>query len=163
LEALGISINGIVAYLVNFAILLFLLQRFLYKPVKGMLEQRQTRISDALAAADRAAEEAAQQRAEFEKELATARQSSQEESRKAAEVTEKMRQDILEAARREAEDIKAKARDEAAQEKESVMADLENYTADLAMQITDKVVKKGIDESTQRTLIKEFLAELGDA
>jgi F-type H+-transporting ATPase subunit b len=163
LESLGININGIVAYLINFTILLFLLQRFLYKPVKGMLEQRQARIADSLAAADRAAEEAAQQRAEFEKELAGARQASQAEARKAAEATEKMRQDILETARREAEEIKAKAREEATQEKDLVMADLEKHTAELAMQITDKVVSKGIDDTTQRKLVNQFLAELGDA
>ena len=69
MEALGINVNGMIAYLINFAVLVFILQRLLYKPVKGMLAQRQQRISDALAASDRAAEEAAQQRDEFEKEI----------------------------------------------------------------------------------------------
>ena len=163
MEALGINVNGMIAYLINFAVLVFVLQMLLYKPVKGMLAQRQQRIADALAASDRAAEEAAQQRDEFEKELAKARQSSQEEARKAAEATEKMRQDILEAARQEAEDIKAKAREEADQEKQQVLADLQKHTADLAMQITNKVVGQAVDKSAQSKLVDQFLAELGDA
>jgi len=163
LEALGISINGIVAYLINFAILVFLLQRFLYKPVKDMLEKRQQRISNALAAADKAAEEAAQQRAEFEKELAEARKASQEEARKAAEATERMRQDILEEARKEAEEIKAKAREDADQERQQVMADLQKQAAELAVQITNKVVGEAVDSSAQRKLVNQFLADLGDA
>ena len=79
MEALGISLNGIIAYIVNFALLVVLLRIFLYKPVKNALAQRQQRIAESLEAADKAAQEAAQQRAEFEKELAQARQVAQVE------------------------------------------------------------------------------------
>jgi len=74
LEALGISLNGIIAYIVNFALLVFLLNMFLYKPVKNALVQRQQRIADSLEAADKATQAAAQQRVEFEKELVRARE-----------------------------------------------------------------------------------------
>ncbi|RME99124.1 MAG: ATP synthase F0 subunit B [Chloroflexi bacterium] len=163
MAALGIDPLVLIVYIINFGLVLFLLQRFAYKPILGMLEQRQQRISDSLAAADKAAEEAAQQRVEFEKELAKARQSSQEDARKAAEATEKMRQEILAAARQEAEDIKSKAREEAEQEKQAIMADLQKQAADLAMQITNKVVGEAVDENAQRKLVNQFLADLGDA
>lgn len=163
MEALGISLSGIVAYVINFTILVVLLRLFLYAPVKGMLEHRQQRISNALAAADRAAEEAAQQRAEFEKELAKARLASQDEARKAAEATEKMRQEILVAAQQEADQIRSRAREEAEQERQLVMSDLQKQTAELAIQISSKVVGKAVDESAQRKLVSQFLAELGDA
>ncbi|MBE7553008.1 MAG: F0F1 ATP synthase subunit B [Anaerolineales bacterium] len=162
MEALGISPFGIVAYIVNFIILVVLLQMFLYKPVTQMLAQRQQRIADGLSAADRAAREAALQRAEFEKELAKAREASQAEARKAAEATEKMRQDIIAAAQKEAEEIKARARAEAEQEKQQVATDLQKEAASLAMQITRKVVGGAIDENAQRTLVNQFLANLGD-
>ena len=163
MDALGISISGIVAYIINFTILVVLLRMFLYKPVTAMLAQRQQRISNALAAASRAAEEAAQQRVAFEKELAKARQSSLEEARKAAESTEKMRQEILESARREVEEIKAKAREDANLERQQVMADLQKQAAELAMQITTKVVGEAVDANAQRKLVNQFLAELEDA
>ena len=85
MEALGITPFGLVAYIVNFALLVILLQMFLYKPVKNMLTQRQQRIAESLEAADKASQEAAQQRAQFEKELAETREASQAEARKAAE------------------------------------------------------------------------------
>lgn len=163
MEALGISFAGLIAYIINFAILVVLLQVLLYKPVKNMLAQRQQRIADALSAAEKAEEEAAQQRAEFEEELAEARKASQEEAKKAAEATEKMRQDILKAARQEAEEIKAKAREEAEQERQQVVADLQTQTAELALSMTRKVVGSAVDDKTQRKLVDQFLAELGDA
>jgi len=163
LEALGINPIGIVAYIVNFAVLIFLLRLFLYKPVKDMLAQRQQRIADGLAAADKAAQEAAQQRAEFEKELAKAREASQAEAKKIADATEKMRKDILVAAEKEAEEIKIRAREEAEQERQQVVADLQQQTAELALSMTRKIVGEGIDEKIQRRLIDQFLTNLGDA
>lgn len=163
MAALGIDFLVLIVYVINFGLVLFLLQRFAYKPILGMLEKRQQRISDSLAAADKAAEEAAQQRAKFETELGKARQSSQEDARKAAEATEKMRQEILNAARQEAEEIKNKAREDAEQEKQAIMADLQKQAADLAMQITNKVVGGAVDENVQRKLVNQFLTDLGDA
>lgn len=160
MEALGISPFGLVAYILNFIILVVLLRMFLYKPVSGMLAQRQLRISEGLAAADKAAQQAARQRVEFEKELAKARESSQAEARKAAEATEKMRQEILIAAQKEADEIRARARTEAEQEKQQVMADLQKQAAELAMQISRKVVGQAVDEKAQRRLVDQFLANL---
>ena len=108
MEALGIDFLNIAIYVFNFFVVLFILQRLAYKPVKDMLEKRRQEIESGLTAAEQAQQEAARQRAEFEKELANARQSSQEEARRAAEATEKMRKEILEAAQKEAEEIKAK-------------------------------------------------------
>ncbi|MEW5958631.1 MAG: F0F1 ATP synthase subunit B [Chloroflexota bacterium] len=163
MEALGISLNGIIAYIINFALLVFLLNMFLYKPVKNALVQRQQRIAESLEAADKATREAAQQRVEFEKELARAREVAHEEARKAAEATEKMRQEILAAARQEAEDIRIKAREEAELEKQQVASDLQKQAAALAMQITRKIVGDAVDEKAQTRLIDQFLTNLGDA
>jgi F-type H+-transporting ATPase subunit b len=163
LEALGISPFGLIAYIVNFALLVILLQMFLYKPVKNALAQRQQRIAESLEAADKAAQEAAQQRVGFEKELAQAREAAQAEAKKAAEATEKMRQEILVAAQKEATEIKARAREEAEAEKQQVAADLQKQAAELSMEITRKIVGEAIDESAQSKLIDQFLTSLGDA
>lgn len=163
MEALGIDLLNIIIYGINFFVVLFILQRLAFKPVKEMLEKRRKEIESGLTAAEQAQQEAARQRAEFEKELAKARQSSQEEARKAAEATEKMRKDILESARREADEIKARAKEEAEQERQQIAADLQKQAAELSMAITRKVVGDAIDPSAQRKLVDKFLAELGEA
>ena len=163
MEALGITWFGLIAYIINFVLLVVLLRMFLYQPIKNVLAERQRRIADSLAAADKAAREAELQRAEFEKELAKAREASQAEARKAAEATERMRQDILTAAEREAEEIKARAREEAAQERQQVQGDLRREAAELALQMTRKVVGQTVDEQAQRRLVDQFLANLGEA
>jgi F-type H+-transporting ATPase subunit b len=163
LQALGITINGLIAYIINFALLVILLRLFLYQPIKAMLAQRRQHIAESLGAADKAAHEAAEQRAEFEKELAEARQTSRLEAHKAAEATEKMRQEILEAAKKEAEAIIVQARVEAEQEKSQIMADLQRQAAELALQMTRKIIGAGLDDKTQRQLVDQFLTDLGEA
>jgi F-type H+-transporting ATPase subunit b len=162
LQALGITLNGLIAYIINFALLVILLRLFLYQPIKAMLAQRRQHIAESLGAADKAAHEAAEQRMEFEKELAEARQTSRLEAHRAAENTEKMRQEILETAKKEAETIKAQARAEAEQEKRQIMTDLQRYAAELALQMTHKIIGEGLDEKTQRKLVDQFLADLGE-
>jgi F-type H+-transporting ATPase subunit b len=163
MAALGIDPLVIGIYAINFFVVLFVLQRLVYKPVQETLEKRRREIESGLSAAETAQQQAAQQRADFEKELAKAREASQVEARKAAEATEKMRQEILVAAQREAEDIKVQARTEAEQERQQVAADLQKQAAELAVQIARKVIGESMDEKTQRNLVNKFLTDLGEA
>ncbi len=163
MEALGITLSGLIAYIVNFSILVFLLQMFLYKPVQEMLVNRRQRITEGLAAAEKVRHEASEQRLEFETELAKARASSRSESQKIAETTEKMRQRILEDAKKEAEQVKVQSKIEAEQAKVQIAADLKKEAAELAFQMTRKIVAEAMDEKTQRKLLDQFLANLGDA
>lgn len=163
MAALGFDFLTIVIYTVQFLILFALLKVIAYGPISEMLEKRKQAIANGLAAAEKAQQEAAQQRAEFEKELARAREASHTEAQKAAEATKKMRDEIITAAQREAEDIKARAREEAKQERQQVADELRRQAAELAMQITRKVVGEAIDKNAQRKLTEQFLANLGDA
>jgi len=52
-EKVGINLNFLIAQIVNFVIVLVLLQRLLYRPVLNMLEARKQRVRESLAEADR--------------------------------------------------------------------------------------------------------------
>ena len=53
MEKVGINLNFLIAQIVNFVIVLVLLQRLLYRPVLNMLEARKQRVRESLAEADR--------------------------------------------------------------------------------------------------------------
>ncbi|MDM8530313.1 F0F1 ATP synthase subunit B [Anaerolineales bacterium HSG25] len=163
MEALGFNFLTILVYTIQFVILFFLLKMLAYGPISNMLETRKQTIAEGLAAAEKAQQEAAQQRAQFDKELGKAREASLADAQKEAEATRKMRDEIIDAAKKEAEDIKVRAKEEAEQERQQLAADLQRQTAELAMQITRKVVGEAIDEQAQRKLTDQFLASLGDA
>jgi F-type H+-transporting ATPase subunit b len=162
-QALGISLFGLIAYLVNFVILVVLLRVLLYKPVKQLLENRKQRIAEGLDAAERAAADAAEQRSTFERELDEARGTAQAEAGKLAQQAEQVRHEVLHAAEQEAAEIKARAREEIEQERRQAAAELEQQAAELAMAISRKVVGAALDQAAQRRLVEQFVSDLGAA
>lgn len=159
MEALGIDWRLLVTQIVNFAILLFLLYRFLYNPVLNMLAERRERISEGLAEAERVREEAQQQRQEYEQELQRQRQESQERIQRAMQASEEAKEEILEEARREADQIKARAREEIEYERRQALEQLRTQVADLAILAAKKVLDGAIDENVQRKLVQRFIDE----
>ena len=74
---LGINLPSLVAYLVNFILLLGILGFFAYKPLMRMLDERTERIRESLEAADRAREEAASAQEAIQEQIAEARREGQ--------------------------------------------------------------------------------------
>jgi F-type H+-transporting ATPase subunit b len=161
---LGIDPALLIAYLINFVILLFLLRLFLYRPVLNMLAERRQKIQESLEQADKVRQEAQVQRADFQRELEDARKTSQEAAARAAQETEKMREAILVEARKEAEQIREQARQQVDVERQQAMGELQRQVADLAVDLTRKVIGQtvAVDEPAQRRLIQQFLQEAGD-
>ena len=139
-EAFGVDWGALFFQIVNFLLLLYLLNRFLFKRVFALLEERQTTIGKGLEDAETAARD---------RELARA-------ERKIATDT---RDEILAQARTDAEAATERAREEITAEKEKAMAELRAQVADLALEAAGKLVRSDMNATTQRRLVEEFLAE----
>ncbi len=159
MERLGVSPELLITQIVNFAILLFLLYRFLYNPVLNMLSERRERIREGLAEAERVRAEAEEQRKQYEQELARQRRESQERIQRAMQASEEAREEIIAEARREAEQIKARAREEIEYERRQALEQLRTQVADLAILAAKKVLDGAIDENVQRQLVQSFIDE----
>lgn len=162
MAALGFDFSLILAYLINFGILIFFLNRFAYEPIMNMLEKRKQDIADGLAAADKVRAEAESEKSRLQDEIEKVRVSSQEEATQIAKATADMRENILAEAREEAEAIKAKAREDIAAEREQMQADMRRQMADLTVQLTNKLVGESLTDKKQRDLVGQFLTEMGD-
>jgi F-type H+-transporting ATPase subunit b len=164
LKPLGIDPALLIAYLINFVILFFLLRLFLYRPVLNMLAERRQKIQESLEQANKARQQAEVERTEFQRELEQARKTSQEATARVVQETEKMREAILAEAREEAEQIREQARQQIEVERQQAMADLQRQVADLAVELARKVIGQTVtvNEQAQRQLISQFLSEVGD-
>jgi len=160
MQALGISLVGLIAYAINFVVLVVLLRLLLYKPVKDLLDKRKLRIAEGLQAAERTSKEASEQREKFESELEEARGKAQLEAAKLAEQAEQVRNDVLQSAEKEAALIKDRIMKEIAQERQQAEAALEQQTVELALAISKKVVGEALDQDSQRLLVAKFLNEM---
>ncbi|MBA2263390.1 MAG: F0F1 ATP synthase subunit B [Chloroflexi bacterium] len=159
-EAFGVDLPKLFFQVVNFLLLLYLLNRFLFKRVFALLDERQRTISKGLEDAEVAARDRELARAEREAAVSEARKEANEMIARANKVAEDTRNEILTDARAEAEKVSARARDEIVAEKDKAMAELRAQVADLALFAAGKLVRREMDDPTQRRLVEEFLAEV---
>jgi F-type H+-transporting ATPase subunit b len=162
LEALGIDGLRLVWQIVNFLILLFLLQRLLFKPVLRLMDARATKIRESMSEAERM-----QQLAD---EIRQMNEKIQEEAKRQAN-------DILEGARRMAAQFEASEKERAAKEIElsrqralddielqrlRAVADVRRVAVDLAIQAAGKVIEQKLTPADHVKLVEDFLAQAGD-
>ena len=157
---LGINGPFLLAQIINFIVLFLLLRRFLFPPLLRMLDERKRRIAEGLAAADIARKEAEAERARLMAQIEAERKEAQARIAAASAEAERVKAEIVAQAQREAEAIKAKAIAEAEAERQRILAEAHKQIAELTVLATERVVRRGLDESLQRRLIEDFLAEL---
>jgi F-type H+-transporting ATPase subunit b len=146
--------------IVTFAIVLFVLRRFAFGRIQGLIDERRDRIRQALDEADKAREEARQLReltrqereqaiAERDRALEEGRRQAQEQLRRAREEADADLQRRLEENRRALEAENRKLHDE-----------IRRDVVELTLLASEKVTRKSLDEEDQRRLIDETIAEL---
>ncbi len=158
--AFGVDLFKLAFQIVNFLLVLYLLNRFLFRRVLALIDERSARIAKGLEEADAAARDRELARAEREAAVDEARKEAQAMVARATKIAEDSRLEIVAAARAEAEKVSARARDEIIAEKEKAIAELRSQVADLALQAAGKLVSAQMNAATQRRLVEEFLTEL---
>jgi F-type H+-transporting ATPase subunit b len=159
-DAFGVDLPKLIFQVVNFLLLLYLLNRFLFKPVLKLLDEREARIKKGLEDAEAAARERELARAEREAALDEARKEAQAMVARANKIAEDSRAEILAEAKAQADKVTARAREEITAEKDKAMAELRATVADLALQAAGRLVRSEMDTPTQRRLVEDFLKEV---
>jgi len=159
-DAFGVDLPKLAFQIVNFLLILYLLNRFLFKRVLGLLDERGEKISKGLEDAEAAARDRELARAEREAALDEARKEAQTMIARATKIAEDSRAEIVAAARAEAEKVAARATEEITAEKQRAIAELRSQVADLALEAAGRLVRSEMNAPTQRRLVDEFLAEV---
>ena len=118
----------VVAQVVNFLILVWLLKRFLYKPILDAIDAREKRIAEKNANADAAKADAQQERDDFEHKNSSFDQERAASLKKASDEAKAERDRILEAARKDADALSAKRRDELQAEQQRLNEEIARRT-----------------------------------
>jgi F-type H+-transporting ATPase subunit b len=159
-SAFDINLVGLVFQVINFLLLLYLLNRFLFKPLLARMDERSAKIEKGLEDAETAARDRELARAEREAAVSEARKEAAEMLARSNKIAEDTRNEILTEARSESEKVTQRAREEINAEKEKAMAELRATVADLALEAAAKLVRTQMDSGTQRRLVEDFLKEV---
>ena len=147
----------------NMLITFAVLKHFLFKPVKQMIDDRQQEIDTMYADAAQAKQKAASLEEEYQEHLKSIKAEQDAMLRDATIRAQKREEEILDAARSEAQAIRTAAEAEMAQERKKAVNDLKNEIGGIAVEIASKVVEREINKSDHQALIDEFIRNVGDA
>ena len=160
IEKLGIDWRLLIAQIINFFILLFVLYRFAYKPIIRVLHKRTETIEKSLSDAKKIE----QNLAESEKKQSEILTRSRLEAKKILDDTnqqaEVLRQSRLKETNQEIEKLKQTAQEDILQAKDKMLKEVKSEVADLVVLTTEKIIEQKIDEKTNRRLIEQALTEL---
>jgi F-type H+-transporting ATPase subunit b len=160
-STLGLNWPGFIWHAVNFGVLLFLLQRVLYKPITRMLDERARRIRDSMEAADHARRQAQQAEADRQALLSETRREAEQIRARADEQAKRILADAEARAQERAQHILDQAEANSRQLEERIMAGVRAQLADLVVTAVDRVTRSAIDQKTQRSLVQQFLTTDG--
>ena len=148
----GVEWPILIAQMVNFIVVAYLLYRFAFKPVIATMDERQRKIADGL----QFAEEAKNRLAESEKRQAQILQEAQAESQKILKAARDSAAAHEERARaetaRQVEEIRLRADAANELERKRILAEVRGEVARLVVLTTGKVLRKDLSPEEQQSI-----------
>jgi len=153
-----IRIGQLIFQVVNFAILLFLLNKFLYRPILRILEERAARIKEGLEAAEKSIAEKATLEEKKKKMLVDAEKQSNVILQQAQDRAKKVEKEIVAQAKKEAEKLVQKEQRLLLAKIDQDRSKLQRQVADLVVDTTQAVLEKSLTQKEQKAIINRQIA-----
>ena len=147
--------------IINLFIQVYLIKKFLFKPINDILEKRRNLADKEIKEAREARDEADSLKVQYEQSLSSAHAEAAQIVSEAQKEAQNKADTLLHEAETEVADIKAKAAADIEQEKKKAINEAKDEIGSLAMEIAGKVVEKEIKESDHKKLIDDFITKVG--
>lgn len=156
-EGLGLDWKILLAQIVNFTILLLVLWKFAYKPLKKMLNDRTTKIEQSLKNAEQIEQNLKTSEAKRDEVLAHARREAQTLLDKAHTDAKALKEEMTTRAKAEVEKIVGQAHSDIARAKDTMIREAKAEIGDLVIMTSEKVLSEKLDAKHDQALIEKAL------
>jgi F-type H+-transporting ATPase subunit b len=153
---LGLSLWTVIIFLA----LLVILGKYAWGPILAAASTREERIQKALDEAAARQAEAAALLEQHRAQLADARRQVQEMVAEGKTAGERLRKDIEEKARAEAQSTIERARREITREKDAALDELRRESVELALAAAGKLLERKLDAKSDRDLVLSYIGEM---
>ena len=151
-----------IATLCNLFIQIYLIKRFLFKPINEVLEKRRQMTDAEIGEAQKARSEAEAIKAEYEKNMLEAKDKANEILANAQRTATLTSEEMLKEASKQVTAIKEKAESDIAQEKRKAVNEIKNEIGSMAVEIAGKVIGRELNAQDHENLINEFIDNVGE-
>lgn len=150
----------VIAQIVNFLILVWLLKRFLYQPVISAMDRREQRINDRLQQAELREQQAVETVQDYENRITAIAQDGETLMAKAREKAEAERQQLLTEARNEAAEKRSHWQHQVSEEKQRFLNSLKHQAAESIQAIARQALADLADADLEEQIIQAFILQL---
>ncbi|MBI5820395.1 MAG: F0F1 ATP synthase subunit B [Verrucomicrobia bacterium] len=159
-EQFGVDWPHFIAQLLTMLVVLYVLNRYAYKPLLDLLEERRRRIAESMAQAEQVKQELAKAQEAREKIIADAGKQAQQLIDEARAAAQRQGDQQLQQAIAQAEALIAKAREATDLDRQRMLTELKHEVGRLVVETTAKVTGKVLTPDDQRRLAEETAKQL---
>lgn len=160
LGALGIDIKLFIAQLVNFIIVLFVVWKWIVKPLGKTLSERQEKIESGLKNATYMEEEKQKFETWKKDEMQKVRNEAEKVLKTASDTAEKIKQETVNSAQTQADKIIEQAKTAVENEKTQMLKEVKANVAELVVMASEKILKSKLDHQKDQDLVRESIKEM---
>ena len=147
----------ILAQLVNFAIVLFVLKKYAYGPMLKLMNERTEKIEKGIKDAENAGKKLTEIVEKEKAVLVEAKKAAQEIVAKAEEMAVKNKEEIVAQAKAQAEKILSDSAKKIELEKNQMMAEVKGQIAELVVAATGKIIDEKMDSEKDKEMIAKSI------
>lgn len=162
LDVISINLWDILVSLLNLVLLFLIVKKFLYKPVKKMLETRQNTIDDKYKEAELAKKAALSDKAAYEEKLKTAKGEADRVIKSAVDIASQRESEIIEDAKQKADVIIRQAEVDAALEKKKEEESIRREIVEVSSALTEKMLGREVNMDDHKQFIDSFIESIGE-
>lgn len=158
----GVEWGTVIVQVLTFIVLLALLKKFAWGPLKDVMDKRERDINRDIDDAEQAKLNAQKLEEENKQKLKETQEEVQKILEDAKVQARQQQEQIIHEANVRANGMIETAQSEINSEKERALADINNQVSELSVLIASKVLQKEISEQDQKGLVDKYLKEAGD-
>ena len=159
MEGFGIDWKILLGQIINFAILLYLLKRFVYKSFLSLLEQRRNKIREGIEKSEGIEERIKEIKKSREKILVNAQEEAVQIVKAGEERGKKQAEQIIFQTEKEKEKIIQEAMNEAARKKQEAKGEIEEKSLRTGLLLAQEILEEKLDLEKDKNLIERFLTK----
>ncbi|MDD4051661.1 MAG: F0F1 ATP synthase subunit B [candidate division Zixibacteria bacterium] len=147
----------VLTHIVGFLITVWILKKFAWKPLLGVLEKRRQTIAAEFEKSQKAQDEAARIAKEYYEQLSHIKEEAQRALNTAVNEGREAAEEIRQQGQREAHEIIERAKGQLELEVDKARVTLKEEIVDMTLAATEKVIRTKLDEAEHRRLISDFI------
>ncbi len=163
LDVISVNLWQILISLINLVLLFLIVKKFLFGPIKVVMEKRRNEIESGYESARRAMDEAESDREKWSQALSGAKAQADEILQNASDNAKYRGEKIISDANARAESIIRTAKSEAELERKKAEEGIKREIIEVSGALTEKMLEREINTDDHKNLIDSFIKEIGDS